>query len=391
MSAATTSKANGTVFKDGRGKWIAAVDMGTTAEGKRNRKRRVCRTEREAKTALRQLCADRDSMKLRDKQSLTVGELAASWLEFGLKDTIRESTKQSYQYHWRSHIEATFAEKLASEVSPQDVNQWVSGLRQRNLSTSTVKAARQVLGAVFRFALAEGMVVSNPVARSRTVGRREGEITQVKEPYTLPEARKLIAAAGRDSYLESVLLLAVHLGLRRGEALGLRWSSIDLDSGSLRVEVSLAEKRVQRTNGTSGVSLQLSSPKTESSLRRLQLSGFVVDALRRQKHRQAIQRIEAGQHWDDSGLVFTNEYGGPLYPSTVGKQVKRVERMAGLREIRFHDLRHTAARIMLEQGARVEHVSKAFGHSSIAVTMDVYGKYATSLADGATSALSAAW
>ncbi|WP_170151830.1 tyrosine-type recombinase/integrase [Subtercola boreus] len=330
-------------------------------------------------------------MKAKAEQPATVGALAASWLEYGLKDSIRDSTKQSYTYHWRSHIEATFGEKLASEVKPQDVNEWVSVLRLRNLSTSTVKAARQVLGAIFRHALAEGTVQSNPVARSRTVGKREGEVTQVKEPYTLPEARQLVAAAGIDSYLEGVLILAVHLGLRRGETLGLRWSAIDLRSGSLRVEASLSEKRIEKANGTSGVSLQLTSPKTESSLRRLQLSDFVVETLRRQQHRQAIQRMEAGEHWDETDLVFTNSYGGPLYPSTVGKQIKRVERQAGLREIRFHDLRHTAARIMLEGGARIEHVSKAFGHSSIAVTMDVYAKHATSLADGATSALSAAW
>ena len=192
------------------------------------------------------------------------------------------------------------------------------------------------------------------------------------------EARRLLEAA-RGDRLQALYELAIATGLRQGELLALRWSDLDLDAAVLRVERTL-----QRTkNG-----LRFGPPKTKSSRRSVALPTRTVRGLRAHRARQAEERIAIGAAWLDGALVFTTERGSPIEASNLRRRsFQPLLIRAGLESIRFHDLRHTAATLMLEQGIHPKVVSEMLGHSRISTTLDLYSHVTPSLQRGAAIAM----
>jgi len=157
--------------------------------------------------------------------------------------------------------------------------------------------------------------------------------------------------------------VAVAIGLRQGEALGLKWDAVDLDAGVLRVRAAL-----QKIDGT----YRSVESKTTKSRRTIDLPPVAVASLRRHKARQNEERLRAGAAWQDWGLVFTTGIGTPLDATNVGHYFHRIIKQADLPRIRFHDLRHTAASLLLAQGAHPRLVMEILGHSQTALTMNTY-------------------
>jgi integrase len=177
------------------------------------------------------------------------------------------------------------------------------------------------------------------------------------KPLTPEQARTFLDAAQEDR-LEALYRVALALGLRLGEALGLGWEDVDFDSGTLRVRRSL-----QRVEGK----LTLKEPKTEKSRRALTMPRTLVAALLAHRDRQAYERAGAGEAWQESGLVFANTVGGPLEPSNVLKRYKALPAQ------RFHDLRHCATSPLIVQGVPIKVVADILGHTQLATTSDLYG------------------
>jgi len=181
-------------------------------------------------------------------------------------------------------------------------------------------------------------------------------------PLTPDEARVFLAAI-RGDRLRALYAVALTMGLRQGEALGLQWQDIDLSMGYLRVA-----KQLQRVNGA----FQLVEPKTPRSRRTLALPPSIAAALRQHKELQISERRSAGEHWEESGLVFTTDRGRPLDGTVVSHHFHRVLDRAGLPQRRFHDLRHSCATLLLVQGVSARVVMDLLGHSQIALTMNTY-------------------
>jgi len=193
--------------------------------------------------------------------------------------------------------------------------------------------------------------------------------------------------------LEACFLLMLGTGLRRGEALGLRWIDVDLDN-AVRTVRSQLRRKVGRVNpgtgGREGAGLVLVAPKTERSKRQVDLPIFVVAALKGHKARQAEERLHLGAAWRDTGHVFTTSIGTPCDPRNTSREFAMVARRAGLGAWHVHELRHSAASLMLAQGQAIEVVSAVLGHSSIRMTADIYGHIARSQRQAAASAMDAA-
>jgi len=170
----------------------------------------------------------------------------------------------------------------------------------------------------------------------------------------------------------------VALGLRQGEALGLRWEDVDLDRRLLRVSFAL-----QRVDGE----LILVEPKTARSRRTMRLPAAVAAILREHRTRQVQERLLAGSGWRERGLVFTTRSGGPLDGSAVTKDFQRCLAAAGLPKMRFHELRHSAASLMLAQGLPLRTVMEVLGHSTITLTANTYSHLLPSLMDEAADAI----
>jgi integrase len=182
-------------------------------------------------------------------------------------------------------------------------------------------------------------------------------------PLSIDEARLLLKAAKRDR-LYALYAVALSLGLRRGEALGLRWVDVELTTGVLHVR-----QTVQRHGGQ----LHYAPPKTPRSRRTIPLPPSCVKILERHRERQAEERITAGDSWQESDLVFTTPRGAPVEPNDFSKAFRRLCLAAGIRPVRLHDLRHTCASLLLAQGVPPRVVMEVLGHSSLDVTMNIYG------------------
>jgi integrase len=177
-------------------------------------------------------------------------------------------------------------------------------------------------------------------------------------------ARKLLQAAQGHRF-EAIIALAVTLGLRRGEVLGLRWVDVSFEERTLHVH-----QAVQRI----GRKVQVTEVKTDRSRRTLALPDNVIRALRLRRAHQAQQRLLSGAQWQDQDLVFTGPNGAPLEPVTLNRAYKALLKAAELPiETRFHDLRHSAASLLLAQGVHARVIMDLLGHSSISVTMNTYG------------------
>lgn len=158
--------------------------------------------------------------------------------------------------------------------------------------------------------------------------------------------------------------MALSTGLRKGEVLGLRWVDIEFDENTLRVNNALERRK--------GVGLVLSPPKSARSQRALHMPAITVSALREQQERQALARTWAGSSWKEQGFVFTTSKGTPLPPEDVNPELKMLLRAAKLPNIRTHDLRHSAAVLLLSQGVHIKLISELLGHSTITLTGNTY-------------------
>ncbi len=209
----------------------------------------------------------------------------------------------------------------------------------------------------------------------------------VHAAYLTPDQARAFLDAARGDRLEALYSVAITLGLRQGEALGLRWDDVDLEARTLHVDRAL-----QRI---AGAGLQLVEPKTKKSRRTLSMPDAVVRALRAHRIRQTEERIFAGAAWVDSGLIFTTLEGRPLSAShVVNGSFHRVCRAAGIAYgthakpgLRFHDLRHSCASLMLAQGIPARTVMEILGHSQVAITLNRYTHVPTVLMEEAAKAM----
>jgi integrase len=171
--------------------------------------------------------------------------------------------------------------------------------------------------------------------------------------------------------LGPLVTVTLGVGLRLGEALGLRWADVDLNNGTLSVRTALRRTPVEFREEGEPI-YRLVAPKTDRSRRTIQLPEFVIAALHHQRRAQVEVRLAAGGRWLENDLVFAGPIGGPLPPGSVTRRFEALVDRAGLGRLRFHDLRHAAATVMLAQGVELRVISEMLGHSSLGMTADVY-------------------
>jgi integrase len=185
------------------------------------------------------------------------------------------------------------------------------------------------------------------------------------------QARKLLEVS-QGSRFEAIYTVALTLGLRRGEVLGLRWCDIDFEGRALRINQSIQRLNTDSVAGRNS-ELRATETKTDGSRRTLALPDSVVRVLRAHRAHQAEGRLAAGSLWEDHGLAFTNRMGRPIEPILIHREYKALLKKAGLpTSLRFHDLRHSAASLLLAQGVHPRAIMELLGHSSITVTMNTY-------------------
>jgi integrase len=359
MAMARRGHGEGAIFKAADGRWVARVDLGFGSDGKRRRKEIRCKTKAEAlqrlEQARRQLA---DGLPLTPER-LTVQQYLTDWLEHSVKGKVRGRTYEAYEQVIRVHLVPALGRTPLSKLTPADVQAYLNTKATTGLSTGSVAYQRAVLRSALNRAVRWGLVSRNVAALADPPRVRRPQV----QPLNLDQARAFLDAV-RGNRLEALYTVALAVGLRQGEALGLRWSDVDLEAGTLTVRTTL-----QRISGT----LQLVEPKTSRSGRTIFLPAFAAAALKEHRRRQIAERLQAGPLWEEHGLVFATLAGRPLAKGSLTRDWTRIRKRAELPlTFRFHGLRHSCASLMHAQGADARTIMETLGHTQIATTMNIY-------------------
>jgi integrase len=377
----------GHVRRRGKG-WAYAIDVGVDpATGKRKQDQRSgFATERAALNAMRAALGRVEHGTFVAEEVPTLAAFVkAEWLP-GRKAAVRASTWASYRDALEGRVLPRIGALRLDRVTPKHVGDLYAELltsggrderRGPGLSARTVAYTGMILTRVFGDAVKRGLIVRNPAEHVERPTARDIEMSW----WSIVEARGFLAHVEGDRF-EGLWKLLLTTGMRRGEALGLRWADIDLDAGRLAV---------RRTLITVGYRVEWSEPKTEASRRVIALDPDTVSELRGHRRRQLEERLALGEGYRDEDLVFAQVAGEPLHPDYVSKTFDRLVKAAGVPRIRLHDLRHTAATTLLEQGVPLKVVTERLGHSSTRITADLYQHASETMQDDAAAKLGAAF
>jgi len=369
--ARTRQNGEGSVYhRASDGMWIGSVTLGWDGD-KRVRKTVSAKSATEVREKLRQLQTKIDAGLPVGDDKLSVNELLDRWFKDVMRHQVASPALSNYETIAKVHIRPKLGRKQVTKLKPAEIDALLSAKLDSGLSVSTVRRIRSVLAQALTQAQRWEMVGRNAASLSRPprAPRREGRSLSPQQ------VAKLVGAMSEDR-LAGLYLTMLGTGLRRGEALGLKWSDLDLDRAVLTVRNQLRREpgHIDPEDGKrSGAALVLVEPKTASSKRIVPLSNWVVETLKAHQARQAEEHLALGAAWRDSGFVFTTTIGTPLDPRNASRAFSELAEKAGLGAWHIHELRHSAASTSLAQGVPVEVVSAFLGHSSIRMTVDTYG------------------
>jgi len=288
---------------------------------------------------------------------MTVETHLKSWLEGYVKTNCSQRTQDGYESIIKNHLIPALGHLQLRKLQPEMIEAYY-GKACEKLSARTVQHHHRLLSEALKHAERRGHIGRNPCSLASAPSPRK----RVMRTLTPTEVETMLTqAAGNQFY--PVYYTAVSTGLRQAELLGLRWRDVDLDGLSLSVSQVLYKR--------GGVCI-FKEPKTKGSSRRVSMTPKLGLYLRQYKAQREVMHLECGKILGLDDLVFASEKGRPLDPCTVTHNFARIVRRAGLGSVRFHDLRHTFASIMLMKGAKPKVISEALGHASVAFTMDVY-------------------
>ena len=344
---------DGSIYKRHNGSWSAIASL---PDGRR--KHVYGRTREEVRRKLSEILHALEHGTFADARGTTLGEFLDQWLAEVAAPRVRAWTLAGYEVHVRVHIKPAIGRVPLDKLTPQNVQFLLNEKLRQGLKPRTVRYIRGTLRTALNQAQRWGLVSRN--AAALVDGPRVERY--VSQPLTPGEARTLLRSIKGDR-LEALYSVALTMGLRQGEALGLTWEDVDLQLGYIRIT-----KQLQRIHG----SPKLVEPKTERSRRTLAMPPMIARQLQQHFTSQQRERDSAGSHWHEHGLVFTTPIGTPLDGTAVTKQFHHVLERAGLQQRRFHDLRHSCATLLLVQGVSPRVVMDLLGHSQIGITMNTY-------------------
>lgn len=289
----------------------------------------------------------------------TVKTYLTRWLEDVCKNSVRPSSFAVYTLMAERYILPNIGRTRLARLSAQDLATLYRDLQAGGLSPTTVRLAHTLLHRALKQAERWNLIARNPAGLVDPPRRAEteGRILSAEQCLTLLEAT-------HDDSLHALYAVAILGGLRSGEILGLKWEDVDWEAGAVQVRRQLTRTKVE--------GFHFSEPKTKRARRTVTLPAMAMDALKRHRAAQIKERL-AAVAWEDNGLVFCNQVGRPMERQNIRhRHFKPLLKRLKLPDVRFHDLRHSSATLLLTLGEHPKVVQERLGHASITITMDIY-------------------
>src|SRR5919199_3030775 len=371
------SNGESTIYKGADGRWHGYVSVGYKLNGKLDRRHVTGQNRGIVVDKVRELERKRDSGTVTETSTPTVAAWLDHWLTTIAPRRVRQRTVESYESSVRKHLIPVIGRHRLDRLRPEHLDQLHTRLLDAGYSPATVLRDHRILSRALTVAMQRGHISRNVAT---LVDPPRQEPSGIATALNLDEARAVLAAA-RGSRNEARWTVALALGLRQSEALALQWKDVDLLDGTLTVRRSIHRVR--------GGGLIYEEPKTRRSQRTLALPMPLVAELHRHKAAQLGERILAGSDWQDEDLVFAQPNGRPIDKKTDYDEWARLLQKAGVRHVRLHDGRHTAATLLLSENVHPRVVMELLGHSQMRTTMDIYSHVMPALARQAADRMSA--
>ncbi len=365
-----------TIYRDD-GRWHGFVSMGLKENGRRDRRHVSGQRRGDVLAKVRALEGKRDAgMAGAAGKPVTVAAWLAHWLDTIAARKVRPSTLTRYRQLAAHQLVPAVGHHRLDRLQPEHLEALYAKLLDGGAAPASVRQAHRVMSRALKVAMQRGRVARNVASLVDPPTVQHAEI----EPLTAAEARRVLATAGgkRNGARWSV---ALALGLRQGEALGLTWPALDLEAGSLAVRLALQRQP--------GQGLVLVPPKSRAGRRTIALPPQLVEALKAHRAVHLAERLAAGPLWEEHGLVFCQPNGRPLDPRSDHRAWRALLDEAGVRGARLHDARHTAATLLLQQGVPARVAMEILGHSQISLTLGTYSHVMPELAQDAANRMGA--
>jgi integrase len=362
----------GTISRRKDGRWEARYYVPTMNGTKR--KTIYGKTQAEVRDKLTKALSDRIDGIVYDDENMTVGEYLNMWLKGSVYGSVRQSTYDRDTNLVNNHIKPLLGSLKLKKLNSAHIQSFYRDRLDTGLSASTVHKMHDIL----RHGLAQAVDWHLSPRNVADVVKPPRPVAKEMVALSTDDTRRLLDAAAEDR-LEALYKLAVHTGMRQGELLALRWQDVDLEN---------AVVSVRRTLTRSGGKTTFGEPKTKKSRRSIRLTPQAAEALRAHLERQLRDMEILGDRYRDQGLVFTTDTGAPINPSNLRQRsFAPLLKRAGLPHMRFHDLRHTCATLLLSCGVHPKFVQELLGHATIAITLDTYSHVMPSMADATAKAM----
>jgi integrase len=366
----------GSITRRKDGLYMARYTVETAIGAKR--KAVYAKTRKEAAEKLTAAMADASKGIIADGGPKTVGAFLTSWLENSVRGSVRKSTYDRNESLCRVHLIPALGRKKLKTLSAADVAGFYRSRLDSGCSAASVHKMHETLHKALKQAVRWGYMTKNPADDVDAPRVHTEEV----HPLTRDEARRFLKVI-RGDRLEALYVLALHTGLRQGELLALRWEDVDIEEKTLIV---------RRTITKDGGKLLIGPTKTAKGRRTVKLTRDAAEALREHLTRQLEEIDGLGDYYQPGGLVFATMKGTLLNPSNLRKRsFAPLLVRAGLPHMTFHQLRHTAATILLLKNVNPKIVSEMLGHASIAITLDTYSHVLPNMQDSAVAAMEEAF
>lgn len=365
------------IYKGKDGYWHGRVTVGTKDDGRPDRRHVMSKSEAVVRKSVRDLEKLRDEKRVpKAGERWTLEKWLNHWLEnIACPPNVSENTHAGYRVDVEKHLIPNIGGQKLDRLEPEHFERLYAKMQRNGLKPSTAHHVHRTVRAALNEAVKRKHFAANPVLIAKAPRLVEEEL----EPYELEEVQRLLKVIG-DRRNAARWVIALALGLRQGECLGIKWADVDLTKGTLRVRRGRLRPKYRhgcdaepcgRKAGYCPERLQINQEtgdtKSQAGRRKIGLPDPVISILKIHKRKQDAERKQARQLWQEKGYVFTRPDGNPLNPNTDYHEWKDLLKEAGLRETRLHDARHTAATVLLILGVPTPTVMAVMGWSSAAM------------------------